>query len=182
MSFLKHIYTVAYPGSSFLSADGIRLPGTYSYLWAHPNTQVHASVLFFTAHIGMYTGPPCPQIDVGVFVRAHLHRSQGPHILPSRVTGIPSRRIVPRVPGSLHPKGSLRSAYGHHVQQHPHPHPVGQPQRFQVTFLTTRVAVQHEGTGSKSECMTCTWRPSSRRTSIHHSWRHQSYLARLCCW
>ena len=53
---------------------------------AQPATHVRSSVLFFTAHIGMYTGPPCPS----VFVRAHLHRSQGPHILPSRATGIPS--------------------------------------------------------------------------------------------
>ena len=43
----------------------------------------------------MYTGPPCPQIDVGVFVRAHLHRSQGPHILPSRATGILDRQVHP---------------------------------------------------------------------------------------
>ena len=35
-------------------------------------------------------GPVLSEIDVGVFVRAHLHRSQGPHILPSRATGIPS--------------------------------------------------------------------------------------------
>ena len=47
---------------------------------AHPNKQVRPSVMFFTAHIGMHTGPPCSRsmlapffkhIDTGVRIR-HL--------------------------------------------------------------------------------------------------------------
>ena len=73
-----------------MSAAGI----TYSRhvqlsLGSSQQTGSPVGVLLHCTYRDVY-GPVLSEIDVGVFVRAHLHRSQGPHILPSRATGIPS--------------------------------------------------------------------------------------------
>ena len=70
---LQCTYSLTHPEASFQSIAEIAFQCTYRSTRAQPATHVHSSVLFFTAHIGMYTGPPCPR-SMWAPVFKHIYR------------------------------------------------------------------------------------------------------------